>query len=86
MKIISGISFKLKKTACEMWNLIRFVPLIIGDKIDVGNKLWGCLLKFVILVERLSSSFFSKSDLVILELIIADFLFELSRKFPYSKY
>ena len=29
LKIISGISFKLKETACEMWNLIRLLPLII---------------------------------------------------------
>ena len=55
-----------------MWNLIRFVPLIIGNKIDEGNKVWGCLLKFVILVERLSPSF-SKSDLVILNLILEGF-------------
>ena len=64
MKIVSGISFKLKETACEVWNLIRLLPLIIGDKIDEGNKFWGCLLKFVILVERLSSPSFIKSDLV----------------------
>ena len=38
LKIISGISFKLKETACEMWNLIRLLPLIIGEKIDEGNK------------------------------------------------
>ena len=72
LKIISGISFKLKETACEMWNLIRLLPLIIVDKIDEGNKVWGCLLKFVILVERLSPSF-SKSDLVILNLILEGF-------------
>ena len=82
MKIISGISFKLKKTACEMWNLIRFVPLIIGNKIDEGNKVWGCLLKFVILVERLSSSSFSKSDLAILEVNIADFFLSYQENFP----
>ena len=29
LKIISGISFKLQETACEMWNLIRLLPLII---------------------------------------------------------
>ena len=86
MKIISGISFKLKETACEMWNLVRILLLIIRDKIDEDNKVWECLLKFVILVERLSSLSFSKSDLVILELVIEDIFFELSRQFPYSKY
>ena len=78
LKINSSISFRLKETACEMWNLIRLLPLILGDKIDEGNKVWGCLLKFVILAERLSSPSFSKSDLVILELITEDFFFFLS--------
>ena len=86
MKIISDISFKLKETACEMWNLVRILPLIIRDKIDEDNKVWECLLKFEILVERLSSLSFSKSNLAILELVIEDIFFELSRQFPYSKY
>ena len=86
MKIISGISFKLKETACEMWNLVKILPLIIRDKIDEDNKVWECLLKFEILVERLSSLSFSKSNLAILELVIEDIFFELSRQFPYSKY
>ena len=83
MKIVSGISFKLKETACEVWNLIRLLPLIIGDKIDEGNKFWGCLLKFVILVERLSSPSFIKSDLVILanELMIKDFFLSYQENF-----
>ena len=91
LKIISGISFKLRNAACEMWNRIRLLPLIIGDKINEGNKVWGYLLKFVILVERLWSPSFSKSDFVILERIFREnyqreFFFELSRKFPYNKY
>ena len=86
MEINAGISFKLKETSCETWNLIKLLPLIIGDKTDKSSKVWGCLLKFVILVERLSSPLFSKYDLMILELIVEDFLFELSRKFPYGKY
>ena len=31
LKIISSVSFKLKETACEMWDLIRLFPAIIGD-------------------------------------------------------
>ena len=38
LKIISGISFKLRNAACEMWNRIRLLPLVIGDKINEGNK------------------------------------------------
>ena len=38
LKIISVISYKLKETAFEMWNLIRLLPLIMGDKIDEDNN------------------------------------------------
>ena len=41
LKIISKVSFKLKETACEMWNLIRFFPVIIGDQVEEDNQAWG---------------------------------------------
>ena len=79
MEINSGISFKLKETSCETWNLIKLLPLIIGDKTDKSSKVWGCLLKFVILVERLSSPSFSKSDLMISEVIVEDFFWAIKK-------
>ena len=32
-KVISSLSFKIKQIACKMWNLIRFLPLMIGHEI-----------------------------------------------------
>ena len=34
LKLISGINIKVKQTACEMWNLNRLLPLMIGEKVD----------------------------------------------------
>ena len=48
LKIISSISFKMKKTACEMWNMIRLFPIIIGFQVKEGNKGWECCINFVI--------------------------------------
>ena len=67
-KIISSQNFKIKQTACEMCNLIRFLPLMLGLNIPVGNKIWACLTHFAQLVERLCANSFTHSELVILEL------------------
>ena len=40
LKIISIVSFKLKETAYEMWNLIRLFPVIIGDQVEEDNQTW----------------------------------------------
>ena len=33
LKLILGVTVKVKQTACEMWNLIRLHPLMIGEKV-----------------------------------------------------
>ena len=38
LKKISSVSFKLKDTACEMCSLIRFFPVIIGDRVKENNQ------------------------------------------------
>ena len=73
LKLISGINFKVKQTACEMWNLIRLLPLMIGEKGDEYDEVWKCHIKFVILVERLSASIFSDSDLIVLDLLTDEY-------------
>ena len=56
-EIISSQNFKIKQTACEMWNLIRLLPRMLGLNIPVGNEIWACLIHFAQLVERLCASF-----------------------------
>ena len=81
LKLISGINFKVKQTACEMWNLIRLLPLMIGERIDENDEVCKCYIKFVILVERLSASSFSDSDLV-LHLLEIEFFLSYLENFP----
>ena len=40
LEIISIVSFKLKETAYEMWNLIRLFPVITGDQVEEDNQAW----------------------------------------------
>ena len=82
LKLISGINFKVKQTACEMWNLIRLLPLMIGEKVDENDEVWKCYIKFVILVERLSASSFSDSDLIVLDLLTDEFFLSYLESFP----
>ena len=55
-KIISSENFKIKQTACEMWNLIRLLPLMLGLNIPDGNEVLGCLIHFAQLVEHLCAN------------------------------
>ena len=34
-------SLKVKQTACEMWTLLRLLPLMVGHLIPRGNTVWG---------------------------------------------
>ena len=71
MKIISGSDFKLKEPACAMWNLIRLLPLMLGELIEKNDCTWICLITFSI--ERLCASSFSNSHLIKLDLVIDSF-------------
>ena len=65
-----------------MWNLIRLLPLMIGEKVDENDEVWKCYIKFVILVERLSASSFSDSDLIVLDLLTDEFFLSYLENFP----
>ena len=51
-----------KETACEMWNLIRLLPLILGPHVPEGNSYWGLFINFVELVEKLCSLLFTSRE------------------------
>ena len=65
-----------------MWNLIRLLPLMIGEKIDENHEVWKCYIKFVILSERLSASSFSDSDLIVLDLLTDEFFLSYLENVP----
>ena len=54
-----------------MWNLIRLLPLMLGELIEKNDCAWICLITFSI--ERLCASSFSNSHLIKLDLVIDSF-------------
>ena len=88
LKIISNTTFKIKQTACEMWNLIRLFPLLFGQHIPTGNEVWYLCISFCQVVERLCAVTFTRGDLAILQSLIDNFLercFIVSRCKPEAK-
>ena len=66
LKIISPSNFKIKETACEMWNLIRLPPLILGLHVPERNSYWDLFINIVQLVEKLCSLSFTSTELVLI--------------------
>ena len=81
-KVISSKKFKIKETACEMWNLIRLAPLMVGGHVPLGNPIWRLLILFCQLTERLCATQFSKTDLLFLNELIEDFFSNYLSEFP----
>ena len=65
--IISPSNFKIKETACEMWNLIKLLPLILGPHVPEDNSYWDLFINFVQLVEKLCSLSFTSTELILME-------------------
>ena len=84
LKILSGQNFKIKQTACEMWNFLRLFPLMIGTNIEKNEPVWVLVIKFIQIVERLTALSFDHDDLVILELYIKEFFELYGKLFPDS--
>ena len=82
LKIISNTTFKIKQTACEMWNLIRLFPLLFGEHIPTGNEVWNLCISFCQVVERLRAVTFTRGDLAILQFLIDNFLERYVSLFP----
>lgn len=37
VKLFLGINFKLRETACKMWNFVRFLPLFTNLDVQMGE-------------------------------------------------
>ena len=60
-------SLRVKQTACEMWTLLRLLPLMMGHLIPRGNTVWSIYIKLLQIVELLCADEFSNSDLLLLQ-------------------
>ena len=81
-KIKSLNQFKTKETACEMWNLLRLLPLMCGHQIPTGNDVWMLYTKFLQITERLCAMEFSNGDLLALETLLRELFQEYFKFFP----
>ena len=60
-------SLRVKQTACEMWTILRLLPLMVDHVIPRGNRVWGIYIKLLQIVEMLCADEFSNSDLLLLQ-------------------
>lgn len=50
--------------ACQIWNFLRLLPLLIKNKVDdIENKVWLCLLLLTEIIEIVSASSIHTSTL-----------------------
>ncbi|XP_028419229.1 uncharacterized protein LOC114544960, partial [Dendronephthya gigantea] len=70
---INGVTeAKLKQSASQMWCLFRFLPIMIGDKVDEQLENWHCLLKLWNIVQICTSPGITKADAAYLKVMIND--------------
>lgn len=79
-------SFTIKRTIggnChENWTLLRFLPLMIGDKVPENDKTWQIVLELKDIVELLTCGHFSEETLHYLEFKISSHRCLLKEVFP----
>ena len=73
---------KVKQTACEMWNLLRLLPLMIGDLVPNDNECWLLFCKFVDIVDRMCATSFNDAELTVLKLLLDEFFPFFHEVFP----
>ena len=73
IKTTSVANLNIKQTACEMWNLMRLFPIMVGSFVPQSDSAWLIYLQFLQISERLCSPKFSRGDLVFLQSLIDEF-------------
>ena len=58
--------------ASQMWCLFRFLPIIIGERIDVEMEEWHCLLILWNIVQICTSPAIRKDDIPYLRILIEE--------------
>ena len=73
---------KVKQTACEMWNLLRLMPFLIGDIIPYCDPVWTVYIEFLDILEQLCAPSFNRGELVALQTLIDSFFPKYLAVFP----
>ena len=65
-----------------MWCLFRFLPIIIGDKVDLDMEEWHCLLKLWNIVQICTAPAIRKDDIPYLRVLIEEHHTLFKRLYP----
>ena len=82
VKVKPLTQFKVKLTACEMWNFLRLFPLLMGKYVDNTDPHWELLGSFLTLIERICAPSFNEEELFVLMETIIDFFERYCEFFP----
>ena len=82
LKVFSANNFKVKLTACEMWNFLRLFPLMIGQSVPKTDKKWILFTDFLQILERLCAQEFEDAQLSVLENLLDTFFNNFSKNAP----
>ena len=82
VKVFSANNFKVKLTACEMWNFIRLFPLMIGQSVPKTDEKWILFTDFLQILERVCAQEFEDAQLSVLENLLDTFFNDFSKNFP----
>ncbi|CAH3115461.1 unnamed protein product [Porites lobata] len=73
---------KLKQSASQMWCLFRFLPILIGDKVDVEMEEWHCLRTLWNIVQLCTAPAIRKDDVPYLRVLIEEHHTLFKRLYP----
>ena len=82
IRAVSVNNFKVKLTACEMWNFLRLFPLMVGHLVSKTDKKWIFLTDFLQIVELLCAKEFDDIQLSVFEGLLDTFFSDFSKQFP----
>ena len=72
-KTTSVANLNIKQTACEMRNLMRLFPIMVGSFVPQSDSAWLIYLQFLQINGRLCSPKFNRGDSVFLQSLIDEF-------------
>lgn len=74
--------FSVKQTAAQMWCIVRFLPLWIGDKVPVGDTKWETLLLLRDMLLYVCAPALDRGHLQVMKDVIEDFHEAYRENFP----
>lgn len=80
--VVAGSNFKFRQTAAKNRCFLRLLPLMIGNKVAVGDDKWEVLLLLLYVHDAAFSPVMSVIDTVLLDDAVEVFLLKFNKEFP----